>query len=185
MAAAVGGNPVVGRVRSGYISCGQAKIEKVGDQFGLILLKALREVCGLWSEATVTVLDKTLVVSPGPHTARARAGRRPWRKSRKGSWSAISRSCRLSGKHPANGTRPNGNGLRAPLMKTFEVWLARFDPAEGSRPDARLFLTTEPHRQMVGSQSQDRCQTTPPRWPPFNPRESPIPSKNPERPLTL
>ena len=48
----------------------QAKIEKVGDGFGLLLPKELLDACGFGSEATVTVQDKTLVVSPGPQRAR-------------------------------------------------------------------------------------------------------------------
>ena len=48
----------------------QAKIEKVGDGFGLLLPKELLDACGFGSEATVTVQDKTLVVSPGPWRAR-------------------------------------------------------------------------------------------------------------------
>ncbi|MBI2948513.1 MAG: hypothetical protein HYY23_12790 [Verrucomicrobia bacterium] len=48
----------------------QAKIEKVGDGFGLLLPKELLDACGFGSEATVTVQDKTLVVSPGPRRAR-------------------------------------------------------------------------------------------------------------------
>jgi antitoxin component of MazEF toxin-antitoxin module len=48
----------------------QAKIEKIGDGFGLILPKELLDVCGFGSEATVTVQDKSLVVSPQPRQAR-------------------------------------------------------------------------------------------------------------------
>lgn len=48
----------------------QAKIEKVGDGFGLILPKELLDACGFGGEATVTVQDKTLVVSPQPRRAR-------------------------------------------------------------------------------------------------------------------
>lgn len=48
----------------------QAKIEKVGDGFGLLLPKELLDTCGFGSEATVTVQDKTLIVSPGPRRAR-------------------------------------------------------------------------------------------------------------------
>lgn len=47
-----------------------AKIEKIGDGFGLVLPKELLDACGFGSEATVTVRDKTLVVSPGPRRAR-------------------------------------------------------------------------------------------------------------------
>jgi antitoxin component of MazEF toxin-antitoxin module len=48
----------------------QAKIEKVGDGFGLLLPKELLDACGFGSEATVTIQDKTLVVSPQPRRAR-------------------------------------------------------------------------------------------------------------------
>lgn len=48
----------------------QAKIEKVGDGFGLLLPKELLDACGFGSEANVTVRDKTLVISPGPRRAR-------------------------------------------------------------------------------------------------------------------
>lgn len=41
----------------------QAKIEKVGDRFGLILPKELIEACGFGTEVNVTVRDKTLVVA--------------------------------------------------------------------------------------------------------------------------
>ncbi len=48
----------------------QAKIEKIGDGFGLLLPKELLDACGFGSEANVTVRDKTLVVSPGPRRVR-------------------------------------------------------------------------------------------------------------------
>lgn len=48
----------------------QAKIEKIGDGFGLILPKELLDACGLGSEATVTVEDKSLIVTAGPRRAR-------------------------------------------------------------------------------------------------------------------
>ena len=48
----------------------RAKIEKIGDGFGLVLPKELLDACGFGSEATVTVQDKTLVLSPGPRRAR-------------------------------------------------------------------------------------------------------------------
>ena len=41
----------------------QAKIEKMGDQFGLMLPSELVRACGFGSEATVTVHDKKLVVT--------------------------------------------------------------------------------------------------------------------------
>ncbi len=48
----------------------QAKIEKIGDGFGLLLPKALLDACGFGSEATVTVQNKMLVVSPQPRRSR-------------------------------------------------------------------------------------------------------------------
>ena len=48
----------------------QTKIEKVGDGFGLVLPKELLDACGFGREATVTMQDKTLVVSPAPRLAR-------------------------------------------------------------------------------------------------------------------
>jgi antitoxin component of MazEF toxin-antitoxin module len=42
----------------------QAKIEKVGDGFGLILPKELLDACGFGSEANVAVQDKSLIVTP-------------------------------------------------------------------------------------------------------------------------
>jgi antitoxin MazE len=48
----------------------QAKIEKIGDTFGLLLPKELLDACGFGSEVDVMVRDKTLVVSPGPRRAR-------------------------------------------------------------------------------------------------------------------
>ena len=48
----------------------QTKIEKVGDGFGLLLPKELLDACGFGTEATVTVQDKTLVVSPSTRHAR-------------------------------------------------------------------------------------------------------------------
>lgn len=48
----------------------QAKIEKIGDGFGLILPKELLDACGFGSEATVTVQDKSLIVTPQPQRAR-------------------------------------------------------------------------------------------------------------------
>ena len=44
----------------------QAKIEKVGDGFGLLLPRELMEACGFGGEATVTVQGKTLIVTPQP-----------------------------------------------------------------------------------------------------------------------
>jgi antitoxin MazE len=48
----------------------QTKIEKIGDGFGLLLPKELLDACGFGAEATVTVHNNALVVSPGPNTAR-------------------------------------------------------------------------------------------------------------------
>ncbi len=48
----------------------QAKIEKMGDGFGLLLPGELVEACGFGSEATVTVQDKCLIVTPLPRQAR-------------------------------------------------------------------------------------------------------------------
>jgi antitoxin MazE len=48
----------------------QAKIEKIGDGFGLLLPKELLDECGFGSEATVTVQDKSLIVTPQPRRAR-------------------------------------------------------------------------------------------------------------------
>lgn len=47
-----------------------AKIEKIGDGFGLVLPREMLDACGFGNEATVTVRDKMLVVSPGPRQAR-------------------------------------------------------------------------------------------------------------------
>jgi antitoxin component of MazEF toxin-antitoxin module len=48
----------------------QTKIERIGDRFGLVLPKELLEACGFGSEATVTVQNKTLIVTPQPRQAR-------------------------------------------------------------------------------------------------------------------
>ncbi len=48
----------------------QAKIEKVGDGFGLLRPKELLDACGFGREATVRVENKTLIVTPGPRRAR-------------------------------------------------------------------------------------------------------------------
>jgi len=48
----------------------QTKIEKIGDSFGLLLPKELLEACGFGAEATITVQNSTLIVSPGPRQAR-------------------------------------------------------------------------------------------------------------------
>ena len=48
----------------------QTRIEKIGDNLGLILPKELLDSCGFREEATVTVHNNTLVVSPSPRRAR-------------------------------------------------------------------------------------------------------------------
>jgi len=48
----------------------QTKIEKIGDGFGLLLPKELLAACGFGSEATVTVRDKELIVTPAPRRVR-------------------------------------------------------------------------------------------------------------------
>jgi antitoxin component of MazEF toxin-antitoxin module len=48
----------------------QAKIEKIGDGFGLLLPKELLDSCGFDREVTVTVEDRKLVVSPVPRRVR-------------------------------------------------------------------------------------------------------------------
>jgi antitoxin component of MazEF toxin-antitoxin module len=48
----------------------QARIEKIGDGFGLKLPKRMLEACGLGDEADVTVRDKTLVIAPARQPAR-------------------------------------------------------------------------------------------------------------------
>ena len=54
----------------------QARIEKIGDEFGLLLPKELLDACGFDREATVTVQEKALLVTRPP-AARGKAGRRP------------------------------------------------------------------------------------------------------------
>lgn len=41
----------------------QAKIEKVGDGFGLLLPKKLLDACGIGQQATVIVRNRTLIVA--------------------------------------------------------------------------------------------------------------------------
>ena len=48
----------------------QTRIERIGDNLGLILPKELLDSCGFGEQATVTVHNKTLVVSPSPRRAR-------------------------------------------------------------------------------------------------------------------
>lgn len=48
----------------------QAKIERIGDGFGLILPKEMLDACGFGSEVNVAVQDKSLIVSPQPRRAR-------------------------------------------------------------------------------------------------------------------
>jgi antitoxin component of MazEF toxin-antitoxin module len=64
------GKPVAARKAIGYLGAVQAKIEKIGDGFGLLLPKELLDACGFGSEATVMLQDKTLIVSAGPRRAR-------------------------------------------------------------------------------------------------------------------
>lgn len=66
----ISGKVVVGGAGCGYISSVQAKIEKIGDRFGLVLPKELLDACGFGSEAMVRVEEKTLIVSPKPPGAR-------------------------------------------------------------------------------------------------------------------
>ena len=48
----------------------QTKIEKIGDGFGVLLPKELLDACGFGAEATVTVQNSALIVSPGTDKAR-------------------------------------------------------------------------------------------------------------------
>lgn len=48
----------------------QTKIEKMGEGFGLLLPKELLDACGIASEATVSVENRTLVVTPVPRRVR-------------------------------------------------------------------------------------------------------------------
>jgi antitoxin component of MazEF toxin-antitoxin module len=41
----------------------QAKIERIGDRFGLLLPKELLDACGIGEEATVIVQNRTLIVA--------------------------------------------------------------------------------------------------------------------------
>jgi len=54
----------------GYDKWMQTKIEKIGDRFGLLLPKELLEACGFGADAIVTIQNKTLIVTPGPHRPR-------------------------------------------------------------------------------------------------------------------
>ncbi len=56
--------------RAAYLRAMQAKIERIGDGFGLLLPKELLDACGFGTAATVTVLNRTLVVTAGPRRAR-------------------------------------------------------------------------------------------------------------------
>lgn len=49
-----------------YFAGMQTKIERIGEGFALLLPKELLEACGFGSEATVTVQDKCLIVTPQP-----------------------------------------------------------------------------------------------------------------------
>ena len=70
MSSAFSRKTVVGARAFGYLDAVQTKIEKMGDGFGLMLPKELLEACGFGSEATVTLQDKTLIVSASPRRAR-------------------------------------------------------------------------------------------------------------------
>ena len=48
----------------------QTRIERIGDEFGLLLPKELLDACGFDREATVTVQEKALLVTPAPRRAR-------------------------------------------------------------------------------------------------------------------
>ena len=48
----------------------QTKLEKLGDDFGLLLPKELIEACGFGSEVNVTLQGHQLVVSAKPNPAR-------------------------------------------------------------------------------------------------------------------
>ena len=48
----------------------QTKIKKIGEGFGLLLPKKLIDACGFGSEATVTLQNKTLIVTPGSRQVR-------------------------------------------------------------------------------------------------------------------
>ena len=58
------------QTRAAYLRAMQAKIERIGDGFGLLLPKELLDACGFGTAATVTVLNRTLVVTTGPRRAR-------------------------------------------------------------------------------------------------------------------
>jgi hypothetical protein len=44
----------------------QAKIEKIGERFGLILPKEVLDACGFGSEANVRIQEKALIVTANP-----------------------------------------------------------------------------------------------------------------------
>ncbi|HEY3853815.1 MAG TPA: hypothetical protein VGO67_05415 [Verrucomicrobiae bacterium] len=46
------------------------RIAKIGNEFGLVLPKAVLDACGFGTDATVTVQDKTLIVTPSSRKAR-------------------------------------------------------------------------------------------------------------------
>ncbi len=48
----------------------QTKIEKFGRGFGLVVQKELLDACGFETEGTVTLMGKTLVVTPQPREVR-------------------------------------------------------------------------------------------------------------------
>jgi antitoxin component of MazEF toxin-antitoxin module len=48
-----------------------ARIEKIGDEFGVKLPKRMLDACGLGDEISVTVRDKTLVIASARQPAQA------------------------------------------------------------------------------------------------------------------
>ena len=50
------------------------RFERLGDQFGLLLPKELLDACGFDREATVTVQERTLLVTPDPPPPAGRLG---------------------------------------------------------------------------------------------------------------
>jgi antitoxin component of MazEF toxin-antitoxin module len=64
------GNAVEPGRPADYNGIMQARIERIGDGFGLRIPRSLLEACGLGGEVSLTVRDKTLVVAPAPAPAR-------------------------------------------------------------------------------------------------------------------
>jgi antitoxin component of MazEF toxin-antitoxin module len=48
----------------------QTKIERIGEGFGVLLPKDLLDACGFGSEATITVQDNALILTPVPRAPR-------------------------------------------------------------------------------------------------------------------